>query len=109
MPSTLQLSSTANKANDDTTTKQTPPAPPPTPSRNETADELWLPNRDHAAETALDGMTGAGRPSLPFGYDVAGMTGASGPEAKVCVYVMGIQDVLVGSTSEGTQYVVTDG
>jgi hypothetical protein len=54
-------------------------------------------------------MRGAGRAGLPLRYDVAGMSGASGPEAKVCVYVVGIQDVLVGSTSEGTQYVVTVG
>jgi hypothetical protein len=37
------------------------------------------------------------------------MTGASGPVAKVCVYVTGSQVVLVASTSEGTQYVVTVG
>jgi hypothetical protein len=66
------------------------------------------PDREPAAEAATGG-TGAGRPSLPFRYDVAGMTGASGAEAKVCVYVTGIQDVLVGSTREGTQYVVTVG
>jgi hypothetical protein len=34
------------------------------------------------------------------------MRGASAPEANAWVYVIGIQAVLVKSTSEGTQYVV---
>jgi hypothetical protein len=37
------------------------------------------------------------------------MSGARAPEANVWVYVMGIQDVLVESTNEGIQYVVTLG